>query len=115
MQPINSLVQALAQVGNNTYLHSLLKTLDLTMQALLISPQSVGKESQEQHQKNSGNDIYVGSVYDLQTTPCKKPGQGASVDGANNEWVVRSAYNTVKMSIKWCVSTATSDDMNVAE
>lgn len=73
------------------------------MQALLVSPQRVGKVSQGGH-KDGGKDIYERPAYELQKTPCNKSEQGVSVDGAYNECVVRFAYNM-----------AARDDMNEAE
>jgi len=82
------------------------------VQALLVSPRRVGKEGRKE---DSGKDILVRPAYELQKTPFNKSGQGASVDGVHNECETRFAYNTVKMGMTWCLSTAASKDMNEAE
>jgi len=109
-------------MGKDIYLYSLLKDLDLpkdivelAVQALQVGPHKAGKESREGCKEYSGKNILVRPAHDLQKTPFNQSGQGASVDGARNECVVRFAYNTMKTDVMWCLSTAASDDMNVTE
>ena len=104
---------------NAAYIYSLLKCLDLpkdvvkfAVQELQVSPHRIGKASQEGRKEDNGNDVLVRPAYELQKTPFNKSGQGASVDGARNACVVRFTYNTVKMGVMCCLSTAASDDMN---
>ena len=85
------------------------------MQALQVGPYGAGEASQEGGKENGGKDILVRPADERQKTPFNKSGQGASVDGARNECVVRFAYSTVKMGVTWCFSTAASDDMNETE
>jgi hypothetical protein len=85
------------------------------VQALQVGPHRTGKASQEGRKENDGEGILIRPADEHQKTPFNKSGQGASVDGARNECVVRFAYSTVKMGVMWCFSTEASDDMNETE